>query len=217
MSKSGRKKQKLDPLSYQEALDSSAMSGLISFLNIKPEDIAKHHGAANTSVQPQSWTHINPGADVSTADVDPATPAETPAEDELAPGVLPASEIPPGKKIYRCSTAQEGHSHTEEALYQMLWVDGAPEETSDSRTIAIGWREMARKIRLTDKNAKFATRRLLEKLSLEVIADENSRLSLPRTYRVYSRDAIVERRRRAGMEFVIRGKGIQFVQPRGMK
>jgi hypothetical protein len=116
------------------------------------------------------------------------------------------------KKLYRCLLAQDGHSHTEEALYQILWRSGKP-ETEDARLTTMGYGEMASRVRLSFNNTKNACQRLIAKLAVEEVAREISDLRVGKTYRVHSYRAILERRKACGMEWVIRNKGVEFVTP----
>lgn len=115
-----------------------------------------------------------------------------------------------GKNLYRCSTVQEGHSHLEEALYQLLWRT-ATVVSADVRLSQVSQSDLARHLRITDKNLRIALERLVEKRSLEVAAAPDFALKIARRYRVFSYSAIIERRRAAGLEWVIRNKGVQFV------
>jgi hypothetical protein len=97
-------------------------------------------------------------------------------------------------------------------LYQALWKAATP-EAADSRTIVVGWRGMSQLCRMTPKNCKINTQRLIRKLALEVLSPYNTPESIGTTYRVYAAEAIVERRRAAGFEWVVRSRGVEFVDP----
>jgi hypothetical protein len=62
--------------------------------------------------------------------------------------------------------------------------------------------------RLSENNCRPNIRNLIAKLALEEISPENSRAGIGKTYRVYSYAAILERRRAAGLVWVIRTKGV---------
>jgi hypothetical protein len=129
------------------------------------------------------------------------------------PAIIPGVGPIPGRiRIRTCVTAQDGHSLGEEVLYQALWKAAAPGE-GDSRTIVIGWRGMSQLCRMTPKNCKINTQRLIRKLALEVLSPYNTPESIGTTYRVYSADTIVSRRRSAGLQWVVRSKGVEFVDP----
>jgi hypothetical protein len=141
----------------------------------------------------------------------PSTPVlETP------PGVVSFSagvSTPVGRiRIRKCLTAQDGHSLGEEVLYQALWKSAAP-ESGEARTIVIGWRGMSQLCRMTPKNCKINTQRLIRKLALEVLSPYNTPESIGTTYRVYSPETILRRRRAAGLEWVVRSRGVEFVDP----
>jgi hypothetical protein len=56
---------------------------------------------------------------------------------------------------------------------------------------------------------------LFEKLALEIIEDFGTMTSQARLYRVFSYKQILERRRAAGMEYVLRNKGVVFCSQDG--
>ena len=116
------------------------------------------------------------------------------------------------KKLYRCVLAQDGHSHGEEALYQILWKAAKP-ETEETRTIAMGYGELSKRIRLSFNNTKATCLRLIQKLAIEEIAQEVSYERIGKTYRIFSYKVILERRRANNMEWVIKNKGVEFVMP----
>jgi len=115
-------------------------------------------------------------------------------------------------RIRKCQAAHDGHSLGEEVLYQALWKS-ATAETEESRTIVIGWRGMSQLCRMTPKNCKINTQRLIRKLALEVLSPYNTPESIGTTYRVYSADAILRRRREHGLQWVVRSRGVDFVDP----
>jgi hypothetical protein len=129
--------------------------------------------------------------------------------------VIPGVVSVPGVriKIRRCAAAQDGHSLGEEVLYQALWKAALPDGAGDARTIVIGWRGMSQICRMTPKNCKINTQRLIRKLALEVLSPYNTPESIGTTYRVHSMEAIVRRRRAAGLEWVVRSRGVEFVDP----
>lgn len=117
-------------------------------------------------------------------------------------------------KVRRCIVAQDGHSLGEEALYQSLWnARIAKFETKETKLITAGWKVMSHLARLTPRNTKNNCQSLIEKLALELVAGENSSERIGRTYRVFSYKAILDRRKAAGLEWVIRTRGVQFVDP----
>ena len=144
------------------------------------------------------------------------------------PGVLPVPDgfsgpaIPPGSgnytttgrrpRIRKCAAAHEGHSLGEEVLYQALWKAATPESAA-ARTIVIGWRGMSQLCRMTPKNCKINTQRLIRKLALEVLSPYNTPESIGTTYRIFPSEAILSRRQAAGLEWVVRSRGVEFVDP----
>ena len=143
-----------------------------------------------------------------------ATPAISYSFSTPTPEVVSIPAIPAGRhlRIRRCAATHDGHSLGEEVLYQALWR-AAHAESAETRTIVIGWRGMSQLCRMTPKNCKINTQRLIRKLALEVLSPYNTPESIGTTYRVYSDQAILQRRREAGLEWVVRSRGVEFVDP----
>jgi hypothetical protein len=116
------------------------------------------------------------------------------------------------KKIWRCLRAQDGHSHVEQLVYQVLWNQGTP-QPDGSRLIRIGLSQLAGLACVSNRRISLVVRRLLLKRSIEIIGREVSTKSLARTYRVLPEEEILLRRREAGLEWVVRRRGVEFVNP----
>ena len=131
----------------------------------------------------------------------------------IDPEVVSIPAVPSHRlRIRRCAATHDGHSLGEEVLYQSLWKAASP-ESAETRTLVIGWRGMSQLCRMTPKNCKINTQRLIRKLALEVLSPYNTPESIGTTYRIYSDQAILERRRAAGFEWVVRSRGVEFVSP----
>jgi hypothetical protein len=125
------------------------------------------------------------------------------------------SNLTPGRgrsKIRRCVLAQDGHSLGEEAIYQVLWRTGRAEngDPNGSRTNRMGAADIGFKVNMAKKNVRQNISRLFEKLAIEILEDFETINSQARLYRVYSYKQILERRRAAGLEYVLRNKGVVF-------
>lgn len=130
----------------------------------------------------------------------------------------PGIESLPGIKTPKprlARLAQDGHSLGEQAVYQALWENGAV-SSDGNRIIKVGFGSLTRLARLAERNCRLNVRNLIEKLAVEEIQAENCSAMEGKTYRVYSYSAILERRRAAGMLWVIRTKGVRFVSPPGI-
>ena len=121
------------------------------------------------------------------------------------------------RKIRKCRLSQDGHSAGEEMLYRVLWEEGQPETANPlgSRLVRIGYAELANKARLHKANVRLNLASLTAKLAIEQNGDFNSRDMIAKAYRVLSYKEILERRRAAGLEFVIRQKNVVFVTESG--
>lgn len=219
------KHRKLEPITYEELLENTSMRGLVSFLDVPPGRAQVIPITLPSETAPGVET--TPGAVLTplveeTPGIEPTPVVETTPVGETAPvvettpgvvsrerptaGRQPASRRP---RIQPCITARDGHSLGEEALYAALW--GAAHGSGSVRTLTIGWRGMSKLSKLTPKNAKINTCRLIEKLALEVVSAESPAESIGRTYRIYGAAELLARRAKAGLTHVIRTRGVQFV------
>jgi hypothetical protein len=137
--------------------------------------------------------------------------------------IPPIETVPPFETVPRYSRpkprqarlAQDGHSRAEQDVYEALWAAGLPETATDtSRTVTMGLGRLSRIARLSENNCRLNIRGLARKLAVEEIHSEVSATGTGKTYRVYSYGDILQRRKAAGMEWVIRTKGVMFVDPR---
>jgi hypothetical protein len=116
--------------------------------------------------------------------------------------------------VHRCCLAQDGHSRSEQLIYDILWKSGKPEPLDDTfRFARISMNELAEipALRMTQKNLRIALQRLVEKLSIEEAQAFNPKAKSARVWKVFSYKSILERRRLAGMEWVVRDRGVRFV------
>jgi hypothetical protein len=120
-------------------------------------------------------------------------------------------------KVRRCVLAQDGHSLGEEAIYQALWRTGTPEsaDPQSSRTNRLGAAEIGFKVNMAKKNVRQKISRLFEKLAIEILEDFGTVNSQARLYRIFSYKQILERRRAAGLEDVLRNKEVVFCNQDG--
>lgn len=169
-------------------------------------------------------TVTNPGDETYAADITFAA-YESPAGDS-SPSEAEAfstnhsDDLTPGRgrsKIRRCVLAQDGHSLGEEAIYQVLWRTGRAENSdpNGSRTNRMGAADIGFKVNMAKKNVRQNISRLFEKLAVEILEDFETMNSQARLYRVYSYKQILERRRAAGLEYVLRNKGVVFCSQDG--
>jgi hypothetical protein len=266
--------RKIEPLNWAEAANSPALKGMMSFLDIKPEEVRSGHFK---DVPSDSDSHNAPVGDTLTGGESlkvttgtKASPANAVIEmrpkrspsatslpqaqevvPEIAPefgsdstpnsDVLPVSVSPTGgetlpvgespsstrvilgsvpsqnRKIRKCRLSQDAHSAGEESLYRILWEEGRPESANPlgSRVVRIGYAELANKARMHKANVRLNLANLTAKLAIEQSGDFSSRDMIAKSYRVLSYKEILERRRAAGLEYVIRQKNVVFVTALG--
>jgi hypothetical protein len=138
----------------------------------------------------------------------PNTAIPVPAMVRPTVPVLLSPTRPP--KVHRCASAQDGHSRSEHDLYRLLWESGSTVDP-DTRAVQESLSRLAARLRMTQRNLQTLLDRLEQKLSLAIAARNNFVTGAPKTYHVFSPDEVVRRRQRAGLVWVVRNKGVQFV------
>jgi hypothetical protein len=132
-------------------------------------------------------------------------------------GMLIGSISSQNRKIRKCKLMQDAHSAGEEHLYGILWAAGKidPAYPAGSRTVRMGYAELADRARMHKTNVRLNIVSLKAKLAIDILDEHNSRDLVPRLYRIFSFKEILERRKAAGLEYVIRQKNVVFVTPTG--
>lgn len=203
-----RKKTTPDILDWQELEQAPNVRGAFSFLTSTAQVVSIARGQ-----EPQ--TPHEPRNTTSTVDVvstvDDTTTVDKTSTVDVSQSVKCSERK---RRIYPCTLAQDGQSHGETALYDALWRLGAG-DTAEYRDVTAGWDVMARAARMSDKAAKRNLTSLIAKRSIDLIAPEDSSIRRGRTYRVYSYEVTLERRKAAGLIYVVRDKGVHFVNAAG--
>jgi hypothetical protein len=114
------------------------------------------------------------------------------------------------RKIREAVKVQDGHSLGEQAVYAALWNIGHP-HSEECRCVTIGYRTLSDACGLTVNNCKANLQALRRKLAIEEVGSATRIVGT--TYLVYSYQAILRRRRQAGMTHVMKTKGVMFVNP----
>jgi hypothetical protein len=200
----------MEPISYDELMSNAGMSGFVSFLEhpiqqgLDIEPGAKAGTVGATAAIPQPYPNLPPGDERRSA----AFPGRL-TDDEKR------SSVPQGRqgRIRRATMMEDGHSLAEQAVYEVLWQAASPvSDLADAdRTIRIGYHRLAQMTRLSWVSVKANLRTLERKLAIEVTGSENSATREGKCYLVYSRTSILERRKRAGLEWVRRTRGVELL------
>lgn len=143
----------------------------------------------------------------------PVAALDTLFEAEFAEDYYPRRPRHQRPTARRARTVEDGHSHAEQSLYSALWERGKPFNT-DARVITMGFGAMSHLARLSLNNCRQNIRSLIHKLAVEEIRAEMCSEKIGKTYLIYNQPAILRRRRNAGLEWIIRTKGVVFVDPR---
>jgi hypothetical protein len=150
------------------------------------------------------------GPDVMTDE--PTLPVISSVDDVKSVGVIPSGGAPGRQKIWRCARVQDGHSHVEQMVYQALLARGELRPDGSYR-VEIGLSALAAACCVSVRRIGLIVRRLILKKSLRVLSSEISAKSQSRTYAVRTEEQILAERRAQGLEWVMRRRGVEFVNP----
>ncbi len=120
-----------------------------------------------------------------------------------------------GKRPLRyCRTVQDAHTSSEQVTYQTLWTfaknHGQP-DVSGARVVDVSLSQLCGLLATDHKHAKRLIQSLQEKLAIEIVRQPDYRLAQPTRYRVYNFTQILERRKSAGLVWVVRTRAVRFV------
>ncbi len=216
MSESKPKRRLVTFADIAAAQDSSAVP--VAPVQEKPEEATKrvtYADLAALSKRPQDFT----ATPVQGIPATPATVQGTPVPEKdgaPAPGIpvmmRPLAGIAlGGRQIRQAMSAEDGHSFGEQAVYAALWA-AAQSGTPAYRILTIGYRALSHACRLTVNNCKANLHNLIRKLAIEEAGKHS--YTQAKTYRVYSPEAIMERRAAAGLVYYVRSRGVTFVNPK---
>jgi hypothetical protein len=141
------------------------------------------------------------------------------ATPDALPAQAPSAKLKTSRRgrTFKARDPEDGHSLAEQAVYTALWSAAVPLNLAGSadRSVRIGYHRLAQLTRLSWISVKNNLRSLEKKLAIEVTALENSNLQQGKSYVVYSRHAILERRKRAGLEWVRKTRGVELLTHEG--
>lgn len=215
------RKRTPDILDWEELEQAPNVRGAFSFLTIPGQVISiDRKEEVQRSAEPLRNDQTSTKDITSTVDRPPTVDRTTAVpitltEDKVSTvdGMRSPDRMSRSYRVHRCRSVQDGHSHGETILYDTLWRLGSA--VNEHREVTIGWDAMGRAARMSDKAAKRNLNQLTGKLAVELVAKEDSARRVGRTYRIFSFDQILARRKAAGMEYVVRDKGVRFVTVSG--
>jgi hypothetical protein len=135
---------------------------------------------------------------------------ETGIPEEGIPSSLSHELLSKRRVIRQAQFVQDGHSYGEQLVYQSLWNQSQP-HSADGRIVSIGYRTLAALCHLTVNNCKANLQSLVRKLAIEEASSYSH--TQGRTYLIHSFQAILRRRRAAGLTHYIKTRGVAFVNP----
>jgi hypothetical protein len=120
-----------------------------------------------------------------------------------------------GKRPLRyCRNMQDGHTSSEQIVYQTLMNYARRNgefESSGAALVDVGLSQLCSLLNTDHKNVKRLLLSLQQKLTIEIVRQPDYRLAIPTRYRIYTPEQIFDRRCEAGMVWVVRTRAIRFV------
>jgi hypothetical protein len=118
-------------------------------------------------------------------------------------------------RVRQARSVQDAHTSAEHLLLQVMWKKAAPENDS-SRLLKAGLSELSRWTGAHKTSCRDYLRSLIQKLAIEEVGAFRAAPGSTegaRTFRVFSFDRILERRRFANFTHVVRTGAVNFVNP----
>jgi hypothetical protein len=114
------------------------------------------------------------------------------------------------KRLFRPNRPSDAHTDGEDRLYQFMWENGQ-RHNRGVRLFAGSMALLGRAIGRDPRNTRPLIETLVRKLSIQIAREENFATRQPRVYFVFDYSEIAQRRRRAGLEWAVKNKGIQLL------
>jgi hypothetical protein len=113
------------------------------------------------------------------------------------------------RQVRLLSTALDGHSAAEHLTYQSIWSAAAqPNPTEAYRDATISFGSLAKATGLSKRNLFRVMESLIKKCDVDILRPGDPGRKVPHTYRVWSTESILERRRAAGFHWVYKNRNV---------
>jgi hypothetical protein len=121
-------------------------------------------------------------------------------------------------RVHRCTRVHDAHTPGEQLLLNTLYeLAGNPaygqKQADGSHLVAVSMAEISERISMHETNVRMNIRSLTVKLALDLAVLEDRKKQSARQYRLYTPEQILERRKQAGYEWVVKNRGVHFVDP----
>jgi hypothetical protein len=190
------KRRRLEPIRLEDLENNPCASGLESVLRFStppPSSGAPGLGAPELAKDPPFTPSSKIGA--------PILSAPTVTAPELASDESIYTHRATHPAIREATSAQDGHTHGEQALFETLWRLAKPAGQGLTRALSVGERTLAAEVPMAYSTVQENLRSLARKLAIEIKPAGPNR---PKIYIVFSYDDILRRRRSAGLTHVLR-------------
>jgi hypothetical protein len=224
-----RPKRRDDKIDWEELERAPNVDGMLSYLR-RPDSVEVQSTPHTPTAAAPALEHEEqaPQAAVQTAASKPrsndsppipvSAPLPVPSPDNSLPKFTRTTNFPGvGKRrLHRCVLVQDAHSPGEQVLLNTLYrMAKNPRwgrtESEGSFLVNAPMTAIAEQTCMHETNIRANLRMLLEKLAIEIVQAEDRKRQSARVYRVFSFKQILERRRAAGLEWVVKNRGVRFV------
>ena len=219
------RKRRDDKLDWEELESAPNVGGMYSYLRTPPPP---QPGITLTKTAEVVQIDTSLGRDSLPSSLLPSASQPSPSHgSEAHDSVLPTSDSawasrsavssPLGRRrIRRCTLVQDAHTPGEQVVLATLFRLGKQSrwghpQPDGSCLVGVSLAELSIHAGMHETNVRNNIRSLTDKLAIDLIEREDKKLQSARRYRVYSYRQILERRRTAGLEWVVRSRGVRFI------
>ena len=122
-------------------------------------------------------------------------------------------------RVHRCYRVHDAHTPGEQVLLTTLYelakdANYGQRQPDGSSILAVSMAEISERISMHETNVRMNLRSLTAKLAIDLAALEDRKKQSARQYRLYTPEQILERRAKAGLEWVVKNRGVHFVNPK---
>lgn len=128
----------------------------------------------------------------------------------LSPEKTLGATISRRRVIYVGDRAQNAHTASENVFYAWVWRHARPQD-DDTRVLALKVPVIAYELNMAERNTRFLIERMIRKLAIEPLPGWIQGQQTGKTYAVYSFRRILERRRKDGLLYALKGKGVELI------
>jgi hypothetical protein len=220
-SASPTRKKRTDKLDWEELEKAPNVEGMLSYLRVPSQSATQNNVAGKSFDLDQRHAAVTSSEATHSEESAISQNFHSPKAGERIPTIPhePGLQVPlqpQSVRVHRCVYVQDAHTSGEQVLLTTLTRLGkhpryGRAEKDGACIVSVSTKELAVQAAMHESNVRLNLRSLLKKLAIELVEYEDKKKQTARVYRVLPFKQILERRRAAGMLYVIKSHGIKFI------